>query len=134
MKNLCYNNFMKTKEMKLLGMEFGERLRKIRREKGFTQEHLAKLSNTSQRMIAHYESHIKRPPLDKIKDFADALNVTVEYLLGTTELNKEQKKKEQVSYSIMKRVKVIEKLPVRDQKAIFRLINSLAEKNRIKEG
>jgi transcriptional regulator with XRE-family HTH domain len=123
---------MKIKQTGKLGLRFGEKLRTIRRMKGLTQAQLADLANTSQRMIAHYESHIKRPPLDKINDFAVALNIPVEELLENPELTKEQRKKEEVSYSIMKRVKIIEQLPTRDQKAIFRLINSLAEKNKLK--
>jgi transcriptional regulator with XRE-family HTH domain len=116
--------------MKKRSINFGERLKTIRRSKGFTQYQLADMLNTSQRMIAHYEKDGNRPRLDKVKDIANALNVSVEDFLEDSK----PVKKEDVSYKIMKKVRVIEKLPVRDQKAIFRLINSLAEKNKIKEG
>jgi len=33
---------------------------------------------------------------------------------------------------IMKRVKIIEQLPTRDQNAVFHFINSLVEKNKLK--
>jgi transcriptional regulator with XRE-family HTH domain len=124
-----YNMFMKIRKS---ASEFGEKLRSIRTSKGITQYQLADLMNISQRMIAHYENQSKRPPLDKIKSFANALNVAIEELTGSGEISREQKKKEEVSYSIMKRVKVVEQLPLRDQRAIFRLINSLAEKNKLK--
>jgi len=83
-------------------------------------------------MIAHYENQNNRPRIDKIQAIADALNVPVEDFVGHDEKNTKKTSEEDVSYSLMKRVKVIEKLPLRDQRAIFRLINSLASKNNIK--
>jgi transcriptional regulator with XRE-family HTH domain len=118
--------------MKSIKINFGNQLRNIRRTKGLTQEDLAKLLKTSQRMIAHYEKEDNSPRIEKVKEFANALKVPIEELIGEKPKEKKEKKEEDVSFKIMKKVRVIEKLPVRDQKAIFRLINSLAEKNKIK--
>lgn len=133
MQKAYYNVFMKLQEFEKEAIEFGERLRIARRKKGISQEKLARLTGTSQRMIAHYESHIKRPSIDKVKKFAEALSISIEELLGTSKVSATRKKEEEISFNIMKRVKIIEKLPLRDQRAIFRLINSLAEKNKIME-
>jgi len=117
--------------MKTVTIDFGKRLKELRRAKGLTQLQLAELLNTSQRMIAHYERQNNRPRIDKIKAIAEALNVPIEELVGSEEKNgRKTNKEEEVSFGIMKRVKVIEKLPLRDQRAIFRLINSLANKNK----
>jgi len=128
MENIYYNQLMNKRNTQAT-IEFGKRLKKIRKKKGYTQKQLARLMDTSQRMIAHYETQYTRPPLDKITAFANALSVSIEEFLGTALLKEKQ---EDVSYKIMKKVRVIEKLPIRDQKAIFRLINSLAEKNKVK--
>ena len=109
---------------------FSINLRDIRRKKGYTQIKLSEISGVSQRVIDHYEKYVKRPSIDNVKKLADSLGVTDEELLGTTK-NKPGKA-EDVSFKIMKKVRVIEKLPVRDQNAIFHFINSLAEKNKIK--
>ena len=119
--------------MKTVEIDFGKRLKDIRRAKGLTQDQLAELLNTSQRMIAHYERQNNRPRIDTIKTIAEALNVPIEELVGSKEKNSKKAQEENVSFSIMKRVKVIEKLPLRDQRAIFRLINSLTHKNKIKK-
>lgn len=42
-------------------MSFNENLKKIREEKGLTQEELAKMVGISQPMIAQYEMGIKLP-------------------------------------------------------------------------
>jgi transcriptional regulator with XRE-family HTH domain len=116
--------------MKTVAINFGKRLKDIRRAKGLTQDQLAELLKTSQRMIAHYERQNNRPRIDTIKTIAEALNVPIEELVGSEIKTVKKATEEEVSYSIMKRVKVIEKLPLRDQRAIFRLINSLANKNK----
>ncbi len=118
--------------MKMTPVDFAERLKKTRRSKGLTQYELADLMKTSQRMIAHYETKGNRPRIDKVKALASALNVPIEELAGMESSKVIDQKNEETSFSILKRVKIIEKLPVRDQKAIFRLINSLAQKNKLK--
>lgn len=112
--------------------EFGERLRQLRREKGLTQAQLASLSGISARMIAHYENYVKMPPIGKVKKLSEALTVTTDDLVGTTKPSKKQTAEEKTSYSLMKRLRVVEKLPIRDQKVVFSLINSLAAKNKMK--
>ncbi len=73
--------------MKNTEIEFSERLRKVRRSKGLTQYDLADLMNTSQRMIAHYETKGNRPRIDKVKAIADALDVHIEELIGRDKID-----------------------------------------------
>lgn len=84
-------------------------------------------------MIVHYETVVKMPPVEKVKRIAEALGISSDELLGMPTPTKEQKKKEDVSYRIMKRVNQIESLPKRDQDMVFRFINSLLDKNKIKK-
>jgi len=111
---------------------FGHKLRDLRRKKGFTQTKLSELSGVSRRAIVHYENHAKRPTVDKVIKLAEALGVSDEELLG---FSKQEKKKviEDISYKIMKKFRVIEKLPTRDQNTIFQFINTVVEKNKLKE-
>lgn len=67
-------------------MTFGERLRKIRIEKGLTQANLSKLCGISSRMIQIYESRDGNPRYDAVKKLAAALEIPVSELLGETEL------------------------------------------------
>jgi len=90
-------------------IKFDENLSLLRRKKGFTQTNLAELSGVSQRAIAHYEKHAKRPTIDKVKKLARALGVSDEELLGTTKIK--AGKNEDVSFKILKKMRIIEKLP-----------------------
>lgn len=63
-------------------MTFSERLKKIREQKGLTQEQLAQRSGISRRMIQKYESGIARPRFDASEKIASALEMPVSELLG----------------------------------------------------
>ena len=63
-------------------MTFSERLKKIRENKGLTQEQLAQRSGLSRRMIQKYESGVARPRFDASEKIASALEVPVSELLG----------------------------------------------------
>lgn len=63
-------------------MTFSERLKKIREQKGLTQEQLAQRSGLSRRMIQKYESGVARPRFDASERIASALEVPVSELLG----------------------------------------------------
>jgi transcriptional regulator with XRE-family HTH domain len=110
--------------------QFGETLRKIRRQKGYSLAQLAELCGISKRMIGHYETQVKRPSVDKLTKIAEALGVGIDELLETTKVPKKQK--DDIPHKIMKKIRLIEKLPVRDQKMIFSMINSLIENNKAK--
>ncbi len=113
---------------------FGIRLRNIRNSKGFTQEQLAEITGISRRMICHYETMVKRPSLDKVTKIANALNVRIEELLEQDNISHTKSKKniEFISFKVMRKARLIERLPPKDQKVIFGLIDSLAEKNILK--
>ena len=66
-------------------MTFSERLKKIREEKGITQEQLAQCSGISRRMIQKYESAVARPRYDAAEKLASALEIPVSTLLGENE-------------------------------------------------
>ncbi len=119
-------------ESEISNVHFGDNLRKIREQRGYTMARLAEISKISKRMISHYETQVKRPSLDKIQKLADALGVSIDDLFGMP-VPKKKKKDEEISFKLMKKLRIVEKLPTRDQNTIFSLINALAEKNKLKQ-
>jgi transcriptional regulator with XRE-family HTH domain len=61
---------------------FGERLRKVREDKGLSQAQLAEKSGLQPSAISHFELNRRSPSFDNLKRLADALSVTIDYLLG----------------------------------------------------
>lgn len=63
-------------------MEFGELLRKLREDKGLSQQDLAELAGVQASAISHFELGRRLPSFENIRRLADALNVTSDFLLG----------------------------------------------------
>lgn len=108
-------------------IEFGDQLEKIRKLKGITQKELAQKVGITQRMISHYESRVKSPPLKYIILIADTLQVSVDTLVGNKPI------KYEFDSRIARRIKLIESLSERDQKAIWSFINALVFKKKSKK-
>lgn len=62
-------------------MEFKDKLKKARKERGYTQDQLAKGVNISKSSISRYESGLQMPELATIKMIAKFLNISHQYLL-----------------------------------------------------
>jgi transcriptional regulator with XRE-family HTH domain len=108
---------------------FGQRLARLRKLRGFTQRSLASKSGVSNRMIAYYETHEFSPPGDALAAMARALDVSMDELLGlkatateaptsTTELR------------LWRQLREVEKLPDADRKAVLRFVDALVVKQR----
>lgn len=68
-------------------MQFSERLKALREDKGFTQKHLAEALNITVSAISHYEIGTREPSIDILIRMAEILNVSVDYLVGSTDVN-----------------------------------------------
>ena len=65
----------------------GENIRKLRRARNFTQERLAELTGINEKSISFYENGMRNVPSDCLIPLADALGVSVDVLLGRTEIS-----------------------------------------------
>jgi transcriptional regulator with XRE-family HTH domain len=65
----------------------GEKVRELRKKKGYTLEKLAGLTDSSKSYIWELENKsLPRPSADKVARIAAALGVTSDYLVDTSEL------------------------------------------------
>jgi transcriptional regulator with XRE-family HTH domain len=104
---------------------FGQRLVALRQAKGLTQVQLAKAAGMSQRAISYYETEAEFPPAPAVITLASVLAVSTDELLGlrapqTNDESSVEKKR------LWKRFQKMDALPTKDQRAVIRLINSLA--------
>lgn len=103
---------------------FGQRLARIRKEKGYTQVQLAKKVGIIQVLISDYERGRLRPYHEMIARFARALKVSADELLGLDASKiKEDKLSLKISLKILRRLKKIEELPTEKQKILLRTID-----------
>jgi len=65
--------------------EFQDRLRKAREAKGLSQTDLAARSGLEPSAVSHFETGRRQPSFANLKRLADALAVTIDYLVGRAE-------------------------------------------------
>lgn len=65
---------------------FGERLKELRSDLSLTQEQFATVLNLSRSTVAYYESGMRSPDIQKLILIADYFNVSLDYLLGRTNI------------------------------------------------
>jgi transcriptional regulator with XRE-family HTH domain len=105
---------------------FGKRLVAIRRLRGMTQIELAKSAGTTQRAISYYENDVGHPPAAALVALARALRVTTDELLGLKPPRPDARAEDPEMRRLWKKFQLVSTLPDRDQRAVIRLINSLA--------
>lgn len=67
-------------------MNFGNKIKHLRKKAGLSQEDLAAKLGVSQKSICNYENNTRFPKGQKvIKGLADIFNVTVDYLISDTD-------------------------------------------------
>ena len=67
-------------------MEFGEKLQKLRKDRGLTQEELAEALYVSRAAVSKWESGRGYPGIDSLKELSRFFGVTVDELLGADEI------------------------------------------------
>lgn len=110
---------------------FGERLARLRKAQGFTQEQLAAELGISRRRIAYCESESDHPPAALLQDLARVLNTSIEELLGS-EPPKHKVRSRSLSPRLERRLKQIESLSPKPKQQLLAIIDSFiaAEQNR----
>lgn len=61
-------------------------LRLLREEKGLSQQALAEMLNISQQAVFKYEKSSNEPDISTLIKLADIFEVTVDYLIGNTDI------------------------------------------------
>jgi transcriptional regulator with XRE-family HTH domain len=110
------------------GSEFGERLMRLRLERGLTQTQLAEKIGSTQRAISSYETVLEFAPTAVVIRIAKVLGVSADELLGLAPTPKAAQTKEDPEVRrLWKNFQKVLALPERDRRAVIRLVNSLGE-------
>jgi len=121
---MFYTDFMTKTDQR---SDFAKNLISIRKKKGFSQRDLAKAAKISNRMIAYYETYSDIPPLDKLKKISEALDISVAQLIDTTLSDKNTLS---LDTRTLKKIKLLEQLPTKDQRKVLIYIKDLIAKNK----
>ena len=64
---------------------FGERLKELRLEKGYTQNQIAKILNVSGNTIYAWENDKQEPSMHTLLNLREIFNVSLDYLFGKSD-------------------------------------------------
>ncbi|MBO4980703.1 MAG: helix-turn-helix transcriptional regulator [Lachnospiraceae bacterium] len=81
-KNNIIEECKSADEIEIPTMNFGLRLRQIRKELGETQDEFAARIGTSKQVLSRYESGQRTPKISLVEKYAQSLQVSVDYLMG----------------------------------------------------
>lgn len=96
-------------------MSFGKRLLEARKKKSLSQSDVAKVLNTKGPAIGRYERDEMKPSIDVATKLANLLDVSLDYLVGKTEL--------ELDPSVLNKVVELQKLPKEIQDKLFFFID-----------
>ena len=101
---------------------FGQRLARLRKERGLTQVEIAERVGIIQVLVSDYERGKLRLNAEMVVRFAEALEVTADELLKPTEESAPLRPKP--SLRMLRRLEKIEKLPANQQVALLKTIDN----------
>lgn len=97
-------------------MLFGERLASVRKSKKISQDELAKEIGAHAPVIGRYERGEVKPSIEVATKIAEALSVSLDYLVGSTDLLLDK--------SILNRIVEVQKLSEKDQEHLFVMMDA----------
>ena len=106
---------------------FGERLKQLRKDKGWTQKQLGNKIGVTYAQLNKYEGGTNAPPLDKLHSLASALGTTIDYLV-TGNLS------EDIPFHntrLIQRFRELEGFEPEDQETVIKLIDAMIVKRRV---
>lgn len=105
-------------------MTFGQKITHARKQKKITQNDLGKAVGTSGDIIGKYERDEIKPSIDTASKIADALAVTLDYLVKNIEY-------QNIDSEALHRLKLIEKLPNEERSHLFATMDAFFAKHKL---
>jgi transcriptional regulator with XRE-family HTH domain len=112
---------LKLKPVDMGDESLGQRLARLRRERGLTQKQIAERTGLIQELVSNYETDKLRLNADMILRFAEVFEVSADELLRGSKSTITAKK--QPSIKLVRRMEQIEALPLYEQRALLTTID-----------
>jgi transcriptional regulator with XRE-family HTH domain len=110
-----------------LGREtLGQRVARLRKDRGYTQVELAEKIGIIQEIVSNYERDRLRMHAEMVARFATALGVTADELLGLKE-SRTNGGVGKIPRRVLRRVELIGGLPMSDQRALLNTIDKFVK-------
>jgi len=98
-------------------MTFGERLGIVRKRKKLSQADVGKMISINGDAYGRYERNEVKPTIEMATKIANSLNVSLDYLVGNTDL--------ELDTELLKRIELVSKLDDKEKEHIYVTIDAL---------
>lgn len=103
---------------------FGKRLAEVRKDKRMSQDELAKKVGAHGAVIGRYERDEVKPSIEMAAQVAQALDVSLDYLVGNSDLL--------LDTATVRRIQDIQKLEAEEKGHLFALMDAFLRDNKTK--
>lgn len=114
-------------------MNFGERLKQIRLEKGYTQKDIINKINISQNGYSSWELGKTEPNLTSLKKLSNIFHISVDYLLGMENEEGLIIMQNELSEDENYLIDLIRQLEMKDKSTIYELAELMVQAKKIKQ-
>lgn len=104
-------------------LTFGKRLTEVRKNKKMSQDEVGKLVNVHGAVIGRYERDEVKPSIEMATQLAEALEVSLDYLVGSTDILLEK--------NIVSKILDIQKLKENDKQHVFALLDAFIKQTKL---
>ncbi|WP_158797330.1 helix-turn-helix domain-containing protein [Pedobacter sp. L105] len=98
-------------------MTLGQQITVLRKKKKLSQGEMGKLVETSGDIIGRYERDEVKPSIEVVIRMADALQVSLDFLVGKTDL--------ELDSATLNRMREVEKLPEQEKQQVLLVLDAL---------
>jgi len=120
-----------SKKMEVCAMPFAQKLIKMRKEKEFTQQEMAKKAGVGIAQIRRYEKGKSSPTLEVIKNIAKTFGISADELIFDEEERVAAVKI--LDRQLLEQFELVSKLNPQDKEAIKTILESMIIKSRLEE-
>ena len=116
-------------DLKAIGMDIGERIRKIREARGLSQKEVANKIKMDQSQYSKLEKDRTDPSLSTLVKVAKALGIQLSELFASDALRDVNS----YSKSVLEKISLVEQLDEDEKKSIFKIVDGLVSKKKMKD-
>jgi transcriptional regulator with XRE-family HTH domain len=102
---------------------FGKRLTEVRKDKKMSQDEVGKLVGVHGAVIGRYEREEVKPSIEVVIQLAEALEVSLDYLVGSTDILLDK--------NIVAKILDIQKLKENDRQHVFALLDAFLKQTKL---
>ncbi|MEM1338965.1 MAG: helix-turn-helix transcriptional regulator [Bacteroidota bacterium] len=104
-------------------MSFGSRVLQARKDKGLSQEDLAKELGTKGPAIGRYERDEMKPSIDVAAKIASILDVSLDWLVGHTDMELDSR--------MLERIQEVTQMKDKDREHVFAMLDAFIKQTKL---